>query len=312
MIPFDNIPRGLRVPLFFGELAIDGDTLGASQPPKPEISCVGATNLISMLEFIIMDQSNAIMLKSSQFFIDGIYQPDPEEYLAIEPGPVSTIPPPEGYAWNNSLRLVNKKDKAIRVELILDPPNQNLYKPVFSENPTLDDSIEGRYAFCLAAKVEQPSISCEGATQTMVFSPGPAFTGDINWTIEFDGVAYDLGKVWAGDIVNNMPSHIKDKVWMDWDGFWILENRDLAPHRFKLTPSPKPEFDPAQGWSNNKSLLINDDGSFMFCLSAKVNAISCEGATNNSFFNRFCYVDSAKPFIYSAAYIRRKSTYCNC
>lgn len=121
-------------------------------------------------------------------------------------------------------------------------------------------------SFCLSP-YKPPMISCVGATQTIVFSPGPAFTGDINWTIEFDGVAYDLGKVWAGDIVNNMPSHIKDKVWMDWDGFWILENRDSAPHRFKLTPSPKPEFNPAQGWSDNESLVINADGSFTFCLA---------------------------------------------
>lgn len=115
--------------------------------------------------------------------------------------------------------------------------------------------------------VNPPNISCVGATQTMVFSPGPEFTGEINWTIEFDGVAYDLGKVWAGDIVNYMPSHIKDKVWMDWDGVWVLENRDSAPHRFKLTPSPKPEFDPTQGWSGNESLVINADGSFTFCLA---------------------------------------------
>ncbi|WP_353164113.1 hypothetical protein [Acinetobacter guillouiae] len=115
--------------------------------------------------------------------------------------------------------------------------------------------------------VNPPNISCVGATQTMVFSPGPEFTGEINWTIEFDGVAYDLGKVWAGDIVNNMPSHIKDKVWMDWDGVWILENRDSAPHRFKLTPSPKPESNPTQGWSGNESLVINADGSFTFCLA---------------------------------------------
>lgn len=44
MIPFNKIPKGLRAPLFFGELAIDGDVLGGGpQPPQHGISCVGAS-----------------------------------------------------------------------------------------------------------------------------------------------------------------------------------------------------------------------------------------------------------------------------
>lgn len=140
--------------------------VGVCDVKLPGISCVDATNLIAINEAIIMDQSNAIMLKSTQFFIDGVYQKDPDEFLANVSGPAPTTPPPEGYAWNNSLRLVNKKDKAIRVELFVDPPNQNFYKPIFSENPTLDDSIEGRYAFCLSAKPHTQPIGCEGSITT--------------------------------------------------------------------------------------------------------------------------------------------------
>lgn len=184
-------------------------------------------------------------------------------------------------------RFENRNPSYIKLRIVtIDASAINQQFEPLNGSMQLTPRPEEGASFCLSP-YKPPMISCVGATQTIVFSPGPAFTGDINWTIEFDGVAYNLGKVWAGDIVNNMPSQIKDKVWMDWDGVWVLENRDSAPHRFKLTPSPKPEFNPTQGWSNNKSLLINDDGSFMFCLSAKVNVISCEGATNNSFFDRF-------------------------
>lgn len=164
-------------------------------------------------------------------------------------------------------RFENKNSSYIKLRIVtIDASAINQQFEPLNGSMQLTPRPEEGTSFCLSP-YKPPMISCVGATQTIVFSPGPAFTGDINWTIEFDGVAYDLGKVWAGDIVNNMPSHIKDKVWMDWDGFWILENRDSAPHRFKLTPSPKPEFNPAQGWSDNESLVINADGSFTFCLA---------------------------------------------
>lgn len=111
-------------------------------------------------------------------------------------------------------------------------------------------------------------ISCAGATQSILFEPGPAFNGQINWAVEFDGVTYDIGNVWAGEIISNMPSHIKDMIFMEWTGSWLVENRDTQPHRFKLIPSPKPGYDPIQAPSStNESFLLNEDGSFTFCLA---------------------------------------------
>ncbi|KAF1027060.1 MAG: hypothetical protein GAK29_00866 [Acinetobacter bereziniae] len=40
MIPFEKIPRGLRVPLFFGELAVNGDVITSVDPvPQTHYLC---------------------------------------------------------------------------------------------------------------------------------------------------------------------------------------------------------------------------------------------------------------------------------
>ncbi|UUN96146.1 hypothetical protein I9054_012195 [Acinetobacter bereziniae] len=114
-----------------------------------------------------------------------------------------------------------------------------------------------------------PSIGCEGATSKILFEPAPLFDGEIDWSIEFDGVAYPLGKVNGNEILTALPSTMKNKIFTDWDGFWVLENKDVLPHRFKLTPSSKPEIDPIQAtWTEqNQSFTLNNDGSFIFCLA---------------------------------------------
>ncbi|MFW1971075.1 hypothetical protein [Acinetobacter bereziniae] len=246
---------------FYGEIKKE-------DPKPPIISCAGATNTVLIHNAVLINPNEqTIYPEFGKFSINGIEYENPPNYIEIVPTLSPPFPPPNGYQWTDSFLVKNNSSLDVRLEFRLTPDNQNYARTLFSDNPTVISFNDNRVGACLSGKTG-PSISCDGATQKIVFSPGPEFSGEINWTIEFDGIAYDLGKVWAGDIVNNMPSHIKDKVWMDWDGFWVLENRDTVPHRFKLTPNPKPEFDPAQGWSNNQSFMLNEDGSFVFCLSA--------------------------------------------
>ncbi len=48
MIPFNKIPKGLRASLFFGELFLDGDSLGSSSLPDNGISCMGAIDSVTV------------------------------------------------------------------------------------------------------------------------------------------------------------------------------------------------------------------------------------------------------------------------
>lgn len=431
MIPFNKIPRGLRVPLFFGELAIDGDVLGGSpQPPQPGISCVGASEKMNFGSFRgywdmelngVFYPSSTDLLQNyiTNHFSDKIYADydgfinfgnishddhrirlipimdagysNPygnDTFMENEDGsltfclkgvvekpviscdgatanlPLSITLPMRAAdgtftirdaskTANNELDVIveifgsdivegqdfvtqlnalvnpdyaslvsfttlnptvfaedgtvtgyinikaNVPDLRISVELIKaidvnpDLLFLNILTPTNPSTPTYfwdtHDPENGNY-FLSACISDSNQISCAGATQSILFEPGPAFNGQINWAVEFDGVAYDIGNVWAGEIISNMPSHIKDMIFMEWTGLWLVENRDTQPHRFKLIPSPKPGYDPIQAPSStNESFLLNEDGSFAFCLASKdtLPIISCEGASPNLRFERF-------------------------
>lgn len=173
-----------------------------------------------------------------------------------------------GTELHNTFKNLSDQDLRIRITSTL--LNSGDFGWRENTNPTrMVDFNTGVIEFCLSKSKQ--TISCEGATYRIFFEPAPFFNGVIDWTIEFDGVSYSLGKVNGNEILTSLPSVIKDKIFTDWDGFWVLENRDTLPHRFKLTPSAKPEIDPIQAtWTEqNQSFLLNEDGSFVFCLAKK-------------------------------------------
>ncbi|OTG65833.1 packaged DNA stabilization protein [Acinetobacter silvestris] len=164
-------------------------------------------------------------------------------------------------------RFENRNNSYVKIRIVtIDASAINQQFEPLNGSMQLTPRPEEGASFCLSPYKFVP-ISCTGATQSIVFNPSPEFTGEIDWTIEFDGKTYNLGKVWQGDIIGQMPDDIASKIRTDWDGFWSLDNLTSEPHRFKLTPMPKPPFDPVQGWTNNQSLVIEADGSFSFCLA---------------------------------------------
>ncbi|TNL51201.1 packaged DNA stabilization protein [Acinetobacter bereziniae] len=267
---------------FYGEIKKE-------DPKPPVISCVGATNTVLMHRAVLINpDESTIFPEWEKFIINGIESEDPPEYIQSEPSLSPPFPPPNGYKWADSILIKNNANFDVRFEHQMIPANQNLARIVLSDNPTVISFDANRNGVCLSGK-SSTVISCEGATYRILFEPAPLFNGIIDWTIEFDGVSYPLGRVNGNEILTSLPSVIKDKIFTDWDGFWVLENRDTLPHRFKLTPSAKPEIDPIQAtWTEqNQSFLLNEDGSFVFCLSSKVITISCDGASDQQTFSSF-------------------------
>ncbi len=219
---------------------------------SPTISCDGATNTADtggIWGNVSMTVNGT--LYDGLFPIDGVLSFDNH-----------------GGELHNTFKNLSNQDLRIRITSTL--LNSNDFGWGENTNPTrMVDFNTGVIEFCLSKSKQ--TISCEGATSRIFFEPAPLFNGVIDWTIEFDGVSYSLGKVNGNEILTSLPSVIADKIFTDWDGFWVLENKDSLPHRFKLTPSAKPEIDPIQAtWTEqNQSFMLNNDGSFIFCLAKK-------------------------------------------
>jgi len=238
----------------------------------PSISCAGATGTVLMHRAVLIKvNESTIFPESEKFIINDVEFKNPPDYIEASPTILPPFPPPSGYEWKDSIFIKNNSNQDVRLEHRVIPDNQNLEKVFFSENPTVISFDANRNGVCLSAQ-SSSIISCEGATSKIIFEPAPLFDGVINWTMEFDGDSYELGRVNGNDIIQAIPIDISRKINTDWDGFWLLENKDSVPHRFKLIPTPKPQFDPLQAtWSNNQSFMLDEDGSFIFCLAPQAD-----------------------------------------
>lgn len=153
MIPFNKIPRGLRVPLFFGELAIDGDVLGGSpQPPQPGISCVGATQNITLALFGLVGEVVISVNEIEREFISSGETIVFTDWFNNEFGHLVTC------YWGDFAQfdIANSSLNAVRISIksnsfIEDIPYQILNNPTFGvEGDTLYFCLDHNINACVA------------------------------------------------------------------------------------------------------------------------------------------------------------------
>lgn len=273
MIPFEKIPRGLRVPLFFGELAVNGDVVGAdTKPPQPNISCVGATNSVILHSAILINtDENTIYPDNEKLIINGIEFYYPPDYIEGTVATPPDFPPPDGYTWNGSVQIKNNSNEDVRLEYLIFPSNQNNLYFVFSDNPTSIQLGTNRNGVCLSAKFS-PVISCDGASNQQYFKSIGGF-----WDMELNGTFHKS----STDLLQNyIAKNLGDILSVGYDGFMYLGNISESNQRIRLIPVKDTiYFEP----SENDTFIEQEDGSLTFCLSTqKEPEITCDGATNTA------------------------------
>lgn len=278
---FNNIPMGLRVPLFFGEISVNGNSpIGGSHGPlPPSISCDGATQDIYF----------PYITGYWRFFVDGrlIDGIPPQQsgandliyYLKTE-YPEIYNGDFDGFFW-----VENLSDTPHRFEFVPvnDPEVPNSFTPP-SNNPTFIEHPDGSLTFCLAAKSNQ--ISCDGATSSFkwAYAVKDGAASAIALKTYVDGVQRDIindPPEWlTREILDEMPEGEVPEGFNIANGVYKFNIYDSHNHRLELEIL-NPDFFRSVVSDNPTLIQMTDKlGEHVgVCLAPPANQISCDGAT---------------------------------
>ena len=277
---------------------------------RPAISCDGANSQVSVFMSLPWqaESGGAINLYNDETNeliseIQGYYLSPPDYNMAdrLSPDVTYITANSEGNStqtdygnYRVTQQLIsyrNTTDNPVRLRFeILHSSENEFPKTIFTEetefhhNPTLflieetqDYSV---YGVCLAPAEPKPSISCDGATNSVMIKSSD---GSDRCSIELNGVLYSSAEGNGLSILIQSESALRSVISVSGDGEQILENMSTeTPLRIRIIPANDVSWSIYSG-DTNPTANLNEDGSISVCLAPFRQEISCEGATTEAY-----------------------------
>ncbi|KXZ68752.1 hypothetical protein [Acinetobacter venetianus] len=314
---FSNIPEGLRTPLFFGEISINGTVPTVSDngedPIPPQISCTGATATFKVQHLLKNGIVDVTLLK---LFIDGVLWGDDQEVPAwLEITPLEeqyTGEIPLGFdLYHGVVEWKNNDTQNHRIEFKADP---TLGRTLMFDNPSVIElgTIFGEHVGVCLSPSTPNIISCIGATSILNL-----LTSQPTAPLEYEYWRFEVSDAITGQVysmVNNLNrleaeslgqslerlksvnSPLSFSQTAEPNFFMVIQNTSNQDARIKikfqkLVQNDEPDVielfigdgsTPTLTWGKQVS---GEDYEILACLSSNSpSLISCDGATSGAHF----------------------------